>query len=168
MIYIYIYHIIYTYAYIIYTHILNPREIFGNWVHLMLSLLASCLQNPSRMAAADASDITPRVDPIHINKDRGPLPPRILKSDKPLTLNPKPYAPNPRPSNWKYAYYQLVTNTCTQNQLFRSTGINTRITNCPQHLNIHTPKHHHHRKNVISKDVFLLFWRRQNTTANSK
>ena len=53
------------------------------------------LQNGRRRCG----DITPRVDPIHINKDRGPLPPRILKSDKPLTLNPKPYAPNPRPSN---------------------------------------------------------------------
>ena len=60
-------HISYTHTH---THILNPREIFGNWVHLMLSLLASCLQNPSRMAAADASHITPRVDPIHINKDK--------------------------------------------------------------------------------------------------
>ena len=51
--------------------------------------------------------------------------------------------------------------------IFRSTRINTRISNCPQYLNIHTLKHHHHRKSVISKDVFLLISRRQNTTVNS-
>ena len=59
-------------------------------MHVIFSLLASCPQNPSSMAAADASDMTPRVDPIHMSKDGGPLPPRILKFDKPLTLNPKP------------------------------------------------------------------------------